>query len=76
MDGATPPRIVRNWSSSQARTRPARRGGTKKFLRQQDTFEGRDSGWAQIGDRRHDFYAGDQEMTVQIKQALGQLPSA
>ena len=69
------PFFVRNWSSSQARTRPARRVGQRSLLRQ-DTFEGWDSGWTQIGDRKNDLSAGDQEMNVGDKKALGQLPSA
>jgi hypothetical protein len=50
--------------------------GQRSLLRQQDTFEGRDSGWGQVGDRRNYLYACEQEMTIQVKKALGQFPSA
>jgi len=48
------------WSGAEA---PARRGGQKSLLRQQDTFEGRASGWAQTGDETN-YYAGDQTIRI------------
>jgi hypothetical protein len=73
----SPPESSATVLRSQARTVAQPVGWDERsLLRQQNTFEGRDSGWTQIGDRRNDLYASDQEMRVQIKKALGQLPSA
>jgi hypothetical protein len=46
------------------------------LLRQQDTLKGGIRAGRRLATGETNFYAGDQEITVQMKTALGQLPSA